>query len=319
MAKRNVRENRKPLVILMGSGVHKEILGKGCECSPLASWSALLQATAARAGLRGEIVSGDSLTAAWEAIVLTSVRTGFKNARGDRVRACSRGPAAVDRCLRTVCAAVLREEARRQAGKYSSHAWPGKLKCLMDRREVHVIDFNFDMLIANACGVKGKLTTSVPKLSKKLSVARTALEPLFRSWSVPGANGSQWWKPHGWVDNSTSLHLGVREFGLQGAAYSWAFGAHKADQKQAAGNRSGQAAHWVAEVMRNECCLIGLGLGPDEWDLRWLFNQRARDQVRKNPKCPARWLHARPEMPVLGMEVCPHSSWSEALAAAVEG
>jgi hypothetical protein len=316
----NLKRRRKlaPLVVFVGSGVHREIIGSGWERSPLASWETLLSTTAQRAGLPMGVACHKSLTAAWETMVLCGLCNGYKNATGSFVRPRRDAAATVDRALRKICSDVIEAAGICLRERYKTSAAIQSLSAIVAHREVHLVDLNFDMLICGALGVEGMPDGGDAPKSRNSGITNLEHEALFRNWQIPGSRGSRVWKPHGWVRKPDTLRLGLRDFGLQGAGYRWAFGLHKAEQKGSARSRPRISNTWIAKVMRCECRAIGLGLGPDEWGLHWLLTQRARERARKKPSLPFTVYRSSSKPLPIGVDCSEHPTWAGAIQAALE-
>jgi hypothetical protein len=317
MGKQRRQVKSEPLVILVGSGVHKEILQKEANGSPLACWSALLRETARRAEIPLNTLCGSSLTAAWESMVLHALVHGFRDAKGSRGRHPKQNAAEVDHALRRVCTKVIVEESEEWRGHYQTHWITQALRRVCEQRQVHLVEFNFDELISGALGVRKKPRPDPVAYQQGAGLTKAEHSALFRSWQVPGNTNSLLWKPHGWIGQPKSLRLGLRDFGLQGAGYRWAFGFHKADQRRKAGVAIAASNTWVARVMRHECRAIGLGLGPDEWGLHWLLTQRAREHAKKVRPEPFTVFRERRDSLPLGTLCAEFYAWPCAVRAAL--
>ena len=310
---------QQPVVILLGSGIHREILGPQWQCSPLASWEELLRETARRARIPLSLVVGDSLTASWETMVLEGMTNGFRDERQTQIRPFRCAAAEVDLALRRVCSQVIGDHSADRARHYKNHWVTQCLSKLCQSRQVHLVDFNFDTLIGNSVGMAADSPVSIGKPPRSSGLTTEEHAALCRSWPLPGPHSSRVRKPHGWFRRPRTLRLGVRDFGLQGAGYRWAFGHHKAAERNHAANKSIHSETWVARVLRYECRAIGLGLGRDEWGLHWLLVQRARDRAGKKPERPfTSYNEIRGAMPI-GVGHSGHPSWEAAIRAAFSG
>ena len=261
---------------------------------------------------------------AWERMVLHACSKGFVSGRRKWIRPRDLPAHRVDVALRAVCRDVLARESSGREGQYSNHPWILELRRLVRRRPVHVVDFNFDTLVADAIGVDRDSALS-PRIAATRRPAKVPeLTPLLTAWKLEGAPKSHYWQPHGWIGKPAGMRLGLRDFGLQASAYRWAFEHGKGlERRSQSGLKKSPrlerlAASWVWNVCRYECRVVGLGVGPDEWGLQWLFVQRARNAVRHGAMPRAVKYEKSPPHPV-GCSLSLHGSWSEALGAAVDG
>jgi|GEM_PF-2435486 len=256
------RTKQQPIVILLGSGIHREILGPKWQCSPLASWEELLRETARRARIPLGLFGGNSLTATWETMVLEGMANGFRDDQQTQIRPFRCAAAEVDLALRRVCSQVIGDHSADLARYYMNHWVPQCLSMLCQSRQVHLVDFNFDTLIGESVGM---VSDSPAPVGKPLSSSGLTMEEhaaLRRSWPLLGPHSSRVWKPHGWFLRPKTLRLGVRDFGLEGAGYRRAFGHHKAVERVHGTNKSIQTETWVAVcfVTSAEPSVLGSGV-----------------------------------------------------------
>lgn len=317
MAKRGKRGNAEPLVLLIGSGIHRQILGERSSCNPLASWRELLLETGRRSGVPVHIVDDASLTAVWEAMVLRAVSLGYRGGRQARRKPGQQQAAVVDRALRSVCKQVIVDHSADLREHYARHWIVQTIVRLCEARQVHLVDFNFDDLISRAIGIEGKAGSTRIRLPKSSGLTIEEYAALHRNWPIHGRHSSRLWKPHGWVGSAKTMRLGVRDFGLQGAGYRWAFQRHKAAEREVSAQKGQYAGTWVEKVIQYECRAIGLGIGAGEWGLHWLLTQRARDQVRKRPTRPFTSYLAHEQMLPIGVECSAHPTWAVAIEKAL--
>jgi hypothetical protein len=321
MTKRRKRVRQEPLVLLIGSGIHREVLGPAWRCSPLASWEELLRCTAKKSELPASTMCSRSLVTAWEAMVLHALRHGFKDSLGtwvDSSKPPARGAASVDRALRAVCRSIILHASKDLKPLYRSHETIMRLRGVSEQRQLHLVDFNFDSLVCEGIDVKLSANKSIPRWSRSLGLSVEEHAALFRSWRIKGSDGSRVWKPHGWLGPGKSLRLGMRDFGLQGGAYRWAFGIYKANERGHRQQESSGRGTWIASVMKHECRSFGLGIGPDEWGLRWLLFQREREQARKKRPQPFTIFRSPKDPPPLGASCADFESWPYAAQAVLD-
>ena len=320
MTKRRNRVKAEPLVLLIGSGILREILGPAWRCSPLASWEVLLRCTAMKSEIPASVLCVRSLATAWEAMVLHGLRNGFRNSAGrwiEPLKLPSASASSVDRALRAVCRSTIVHASRGLKPLYRSHEIIVQLREVIKQRPIHLVDFNFDSLVCEGVDVKLSAGKASHGWNQNLGLSAAEHAALFRSWSIKEGS-SRVWKPHGWLGPAASLRLGVRDFGLQGGAYRWAFGLYKATERGYRQQESSGTVTWIASVMKHECRSFGLGIGPDEWGLRWLLIQRDREQARKKRPQPFTIFRSPKDPPPLGASCADFESWSYAAQAVLD-
>jgi hypothetical protein len=317
MAKRSKRGRAEPLVLLIGSGIHRQILGERSSSNPLASWRELLLETGRRSGVPVHIVGDASLTSVWEAMVLRAVSHGYRTAHRDRSKPGRQQAAVVDRALRSVCKQVIVDHSADLRKHYAQHWIVQAIVRLCEARQVHLVDFNFDDLISGALGIEGKARSTRVRPPKSSGLTIEEYAALHRNWPIQGRHSLWLWKPHGWIGSEKTMRLGVRDFGLQGAGYRWAFQRHKAAAREGSAKKGLYSETWVAKVLQFECRAVGLGIGADEWGLHWLLTQRARDQVRRRQTRPFTSYLAHERMWPIGVECSAHPTWAVAIEKAL--
>jgi hypothetical protein len=278
----------------------------------------LLRCTAMKSEIPTSLVCVRSLATAWEAMVLHALRNGFRNSSGkgiDPLALPSASAASVDRALRAVCRSVIVHASKELTPLYRSHETIVQLREVIKQRPIHLVDFNFDSLVCEGIDIKLSSDNASPRWRRSLGLSVEEHAALFRSWKINGSDSARVWKPHGWLGPAASLRLGVRDFGLQGGAYRWAFGLYKATERGHRQQESSETDTWVASVMKHECRSFGLGIGPDEWGLRWLLIQRAREQARKKRPQPFTIFRSPKDPPPLGASCADFESWSYAAQA----
>ena len=95
--------------------------------------------------------------------------------------------------------------------------------------------------------------------------------------------------------------------------YAWAFSQYKESSRKKSDRVPGRRTDstWIARMMEHECRVIGLGLGPDEWGLQWLFVQRARNLAnRRGATRAVMYVEGVKHLP-LGAQTQALSSWDE--------
>lgn len=300
-----------PLVILVGSGLHKHVLQ--CPSCPLSDWRSLLAATAARAEIPVDGTFHRPLPTVWEHMVLEASARGYKADDRRRVRK-GQAAAVVERGLRRVAAKIIRECSDSHRHVYTNHPDLSGLGSLVATRETHIVDFNFDDILFEllGCGPRRRQIPKVPSVPSGSGIRRADYEQMLRHWQLADGNESALWKPHGFVKNPSSLRLGVRDYGFQPVAYKLAFDQYKGDSKSSK-SRSPFQSTWVRKLMEGECRIIGLGLSEGEWGLHWLLTQRARNRARDKKGRPgaiaivATGWHTPPDV-----ELAVSGNWSDA-------
>ncbi len=249
--------------------------------------------------------------------MLQAVSHGYRNAHRDRSQPGRQQAAVVDRALRSVCKQVIVDRSADLRKHYAQHWIVQAIVRLCEDRQVHLVDFNFDDLISEALGIELKSRSTRIRPPRSSGLTGEEYAALHRNWSLQGRQSSRLWKPHGWIGSAKTMRLGVRDFGLQGAGYRWAFQHHKAAAKVRSAQKGQYSETWVAKVLQYECRAVGLGIGAEEWGLHWLLTQRARDQVRKRQSraFTSYLAHERP-LPI-GVECSAHPAWAVAIEKAL--
>jgi hypothetical protein len=309
---------RKPIVLMIGSGLHKHVL-KNQRC-PLSDWETLLRATAARAGLKLVQAEVQSLPEVWEQLILKGVKHGLRVPKSKSGRR-SLAPHQVERHLRKLVAQVLRDCADTYRETYISHPVIQDLLDFVRTRVVHVVDLNFDDLLIGVLDRQTAKPTSGGIASRKSRVRKWDRLNLLNRWRLPCSDGSAIWKPHGHVGAPESLRLGLRDYGLHATGYAWAFDQYKAalDRRPVGTQRAPCTETWVAKIMEHECRVIGLGLSAEEWGLRWLFVQRERNLIRRRRPAPATLLTIADQVAPIGVQVEYLPTWEACWREIIEG
>ncbi len=280
-----------PVVLMFGSGLHRHLLGATACDLPLASWSCLIRCTADVAEDPTNLIAGDSMAMVWERLVPHGTSHGFRSRNGRRVKANSLQGHETDKALRKVFADVLKRASRTRLTRYEGHPWIASLLKLMKHCTVQIADFNFDRLLGDALGVCWNGAKGVAWVERSFPGKSPEFTPLFRHSGFAASDEATYWKFHDHLSGPGSLRLGLRDFVLKASAYRRAVDQGKA-LRSAAESRSGRsrgglkrAGAWVFKAIPHEWRVIGLGVGADEWGLRWLLIRRVRNAVG-HPKAP---------------------------------
>lgn len=301
----------EPRVIVIGSGLHKQVLG---ECTPLSSWDCLLRKVAKKGKMSSKLrLCADDPVLAWEQLVAE--------------RASGRGDAAKEESIlkKSLCR-ILDDEAKKVQSKYSQDKVIAQLGLTLKQGGIHLVSLNFDHL-AHA-GLNGK--PSVPdiietdRLNKdenqssksrheSIKSHRDADLTLLYERKIVSSSSpkvySTVWHPHGHIGRSESLRLGMRDYGFLPQSYYIAFRIFKKWESEVAGKLNGAAKYnrliealeemdavhgtqsplspadnWVTRFMLYPVDFIGVGLSQVEIGMRWLLVQRARNFAKVDPK-----------------------------------
>ena len=301
----------EPRVIVIGSGLHKQVLG---EDTPLSSWDCLLHKIAEENKIKPNLpLCADDPVLAWEQLVAE--------------RASGRGDAAKEESIlkKSLCR-ILDDEAKKVQSKYSKAKVIAQLGLTLKQGGIHLVSLNFDHL-AHA-GLNGKPsipdiieTDRLNKVENQSSKSRhksikshrdADLTLLYERKLVSSSSPkvySKVWHPHGHIGRPESLRLGMRDYGFLPQSYYIAFRIFKKWESEVAGKLNGAAKYnrliealeemdavhgtqsplspadnWVTRFMLYPVDFIGVGLSQVEIGMRWLLVQRARNFAKVDTK-----------------------------------
>jgi len=303
----------KPRVIVIGSGLHKQVLGKDSH-SPLASWNHLLRILAEENKLTPNLpLCADDPVLAWEQLVAE--------------KAAGRGEAAKEeKLLKKSLCNILKYEAEKEQAKYRSNKVIQQLGQTLKQGGIHLVSLNFDHLAHAGLGKElsvdrflkafraDKIQDPVSK-SGNVSIKSVRIEDLKLLYgrkiiaSPSTETCSAIWHPHGHVSRFDSLRLGMRDYGFLPQSYFFAYQKFKKWERAVAGDLDGSAKYkkliqaleemdavqgskspvspadnWVTRFMLYPVDIIGVGLSQVEIGMRWLLVQRARNFAKVSPK-----------------------------------
>lgn len=292
---------RNPGVLVIGSGLHRELLQDQAAHSPLANWRVLLEQVwqDVKCGASFPSCSDNTLT---RERMVTALATESKQPAWSAEISLRR---AVGNCLKRAVrdAHLLR---------FLDH-W------LIDRlRNFHgdIVCLNFDNLLEKCMELS--VVKCTPALNKKSAIPTRNLVLLFNRWvSQADPSRLRLWHPHGYANSAESIRLGLRDYGAAPTDYREAFASFKQWERKVTGGgksteplstdrykevtkaldhaekdlgivgakvRSPQqfAAwnHWITRFMLRPVTFIGVGLSRVEFGLRWLLVQRERNLAR---------------------------------------
>lgn len=301
----------EPRVIVIGSGLHKQVLG---ECTPLSSWDCLLRAVAKENKIKPNMpLCAHDPVLAWEQLVAEQA-----SGRGDAAKE--------ERVLKKSLCRILDDEAKEVQSEYSKDKVIAQLSQTLKQGGVHLVSLNFDHLAHSGLGKElsvdkflkicrsDKIKDPASK-SESVSIKSVRMEDLKllygRKIVAPRTTEScsTIWHPHGHVGRLESLRLGMRDYGFLPQSYFFAFEEFKKWERSVASKLEGAkrynklkqalwemdsaqtnkspvtpADNWVTRFMLYPVDFIGVGLSQVEIGLRWLLVQRARNFAKVNPK-----------------------------------
>lgn len=294
-----VNHRLKPCLVI-GTGFHRWVLGDSLASrfAPLLDWNALLLQVAGRLGLALDRTS-HSLSLHWEHMLATALEDGFTTTH--RV---------IDGTRRTVARVELQakmEAAAVLAGlkdEYPVHSRRSQMP-LNEEAWGAVVSLNFDAHWLpgehgrwSHCRVSEGVTAPVVAQRGVLDMEMKRLNH-FVEVGQSGA-AKRLWFPNGYIEQPSSLRLGLREFGFQPVAIQHAFAHLKAFERKAGPYQHRQEfvcatlagasidtqlangiaplpLTWVTEMMYRPVFFAGVGLSDAEQGLWWLMVQRARN------------------------------------------
>ena len=301
----------KSRVIVIGSGLHKQVLG---EDSLLSSWDQLLRTLAKENKITPNLpLCAVDPVLAWEQLVAE--------------RAAGRGVAAKEeKLLKKSLCSLLKNAAEKVQAQYSSDKVIQQLGQTLKQGGIHLVSLNFDHLAHAGLGKE----LSVDRFLKAFRADKIQ-DPVSKSGSVslkslqiedfkllygrkiiasPSTETcSAIWHPHGHVSRIDSLRLGMRDYGFLPQSYFCAYQEFKKWEGVVAGKLDGAAKYkkliqaleemdavqgskspvspadnWVTRFMLYPVDFIGVGLSQVEIGMRWLLVQRARNFAKVSPE-----------------------------------
>lgn len=301
----------EPRVIVIGSGLHKQVLG---EDTPLSSWDCLLHKIAEENKIKPNLpLCADDPMLAWEQLVAEQA-----SGRGDAAKE--------ERILKKSLCRILDDEAKEVQSEYSKDKVIAQLGQTLKQGGIHLVSLNFDHLAHAGLGKElsvdkflktcrsDKIQDPASK-SESVSIKSVRMEDLKllygRKIVAPRTTESCSiiWHPHGHVGRLGSLRLGMRDYGFLPQSYFFAFEEFKKWERSVAGKLEGAkkynklkqalwemdsaqtkkspaspADNWVTRFMLYPVDFIGVGLSQVEIGLRWLLVQRARNFAKVSPR-----------------------------------
>ena len=324
-------------VIIIGSGLHKEVLRNTSD--PLSDWSRLLKRVAAQIDCSLKTEDCEEPTLAWEKLLSRLI----EKKRGK--------PAAnqAEKELKKVVAKTLDIESRENRAIYNEHPVAQQIASFLGHGGGHLISLNFDQL-AYAAHADRPYRAESKRGAVPVSEADSGL--LYCRVDIPGVgkSGAMVWHPHGCIKEPESITLGYRDYGMLPASYVYAFAQFKKWERLRAG-RGGKsdrkmgsdyhrrvldaledldrgprdeidraADNWVTRFMLLPVEVIGAEISAHELGLRWLFVQRQRNLQRVSG-ASAPVFHRRSLQIALPWKssVVEHASWPAAWSAVFGG
>jgi hypothetical protein len=124
-------------------------------------------------------------------MVLRGVTHGFRDAERKMVPALRRQPWEVDLALRTTCAKIIADHSHEFARLYEAHSITRSIARLCEVRQVHVVDFNFDVLVGGDLGMATKSSFSDRRPPRSSGLTRAEYSALRRNWLIHGGHDSR--------------------------------------------------------------------------------------------------------------------------------
>ena len=294
--------------LILGTGFHRWVLGDAAarERRPLTDWSALLEGVAIKLGVVLPDGNEDSALR-WEMLLTTAAQDNFLSQT--RLRTTQHVAHVADKAMpvnqieRHAKKAVQSILTERSAG-YPAFSMRAQLP--LAPHWGAVVSLNFD----KAWQQQTRSLWNFPKNERTVPVVvdnRVEFHRLNRCQYLMNSAGEplRVWYPNGHVQVSTSLRLGLREFGFQPVAIYQAVNALMAYENTCGAKESevgfakyiqgiapileGQASlhewlyeqrlpmTWVTEMLYRPVVFAGVGLSSAEAGLWWLLVQRARN------------------------------------------
>ena len=330
-----MKSKSRPKLLVIGSGFHKHILGK--QVSPLACWCTLLKQVGLTKKLDVSRLDLSQPTLAWESMVTALVEKDKK-----REIAASKA----ENELRKTAVEILAKDADKYQDLYLKHPLVERIA----QFKGHIVNLNFDNLLNKILGIRDKekgwpSTPPTPHIGRK-----SDSDNLYRRWFANRGDGNKAmiWHPHGAILKKDSLRLGLRDYGFQPTLFAGAFECFKAWEKEVLGStiatkqprsekeyltlldrsklldfQDTSSKHkpiekhdnWFTRFMLYDVIIIGAGIGPDEFSLRWLLVQRQRNFARvkdaqKRPKTI--YCDVNKSIPLGLVELDVFGSWEDA-------
>ncbi len=290
----------KPCLVL-GTGFHSWVLGARAQKSPMGSWHVLLDEVARMMGVSWSPGCGENPIFLWEKILHIAAQDGY-------FRKVKQVPCWAEAGRRKAYQIELDAKAAVAVILNSSIAdYPNcSVRSLLPMREQWgaVLSLNFE-----AAWLQGAQKTYTDAVSTEalhgLQKAERKRLSVFKL-----ANGKRIWFPNGMVDDSATLRLGLRDFGLQPseirfgfnllkqfernnfpkkvnttAAVDWSVSGAMIEDYLDHNNQSpNPPLTWVADFIYRPLIFAGVALSQEELGLWWLLNQRQRNFAHLNYK-----------------------------------
>jgi mRNA-degrading endonuclease YafQ of YafQ-DinJ toxin-antitoxin module len=256
--------------------------------------------------------------------------------------------------LRKTVVKILAEDADKFQDIYRNHPLVGSIA----KFQGHILNLNFDYLLDQLLGisVRGNSIPTLSNLPPPHAGRKRDSAGLYRRWlSMKGGADCPVtvWHPHGTILQKGSLRLGLRDYGFQPTLFAGAFECFKAWEKEVLGSTVAKQPrsekeyltlldraklldvqdtsskhkpiekhdNWFTRFMLYDVIIIGAGIGPDEFGLRWLLVQRHRNFARvKYPKKRPKTLYCdvNKSIPLGLVELdvfgCWEDAWEKALS-----
>jgi len=328
-------------LLVIGCGFHRQFTGK--EDNVLNSWKILLEAIAKNEGLKAPI--GDThLTHTWERLALERVqKSKFEEAASK----------AEERLRNAACRTILEASEKLKGEKHRD-----KFKELLKGFKGHILNLNFDRIADEWIGAAKRGVIQRKHFPKLSCCTKSQARNLFQRWIVCNSRESDptafVWHPHGMIDDEQTLRLGMRDYGLQPAAYAQAFKELKAWQSEIIRQNGGrlnenepiteqqhqQLLHaidkidklnqakqktlklhdnWLTRFMLLDVSFIGVGLSDAEIGMHWLLTQRTRNfaRIHSKKKPSTKYYCADPNLPIGFFEYDVSQQWDTAWRKAI--
>ena len=294
-------ENMNPVALkpclVLGTGFHSWILGARAQKSPMGNWRVLLDEVARTMRVSWSPGCDENPIFLWEKILHIAAQDGYyRKVKQDSrwAKAGSRKAYEIELDAKAVVAFVLNSSK----ADYPTYSVRSSFPM---RGWGAVLSLNFEA--AWFQGIQEAYTgaVSAEALHGLLKSERKRLS-VFKL-----ANGKRIWFPNGMVDDSATMRLGLRDFGLQPSEIRFGFNLLKQFERNNFPNKAittgadwsesraviedylehnnqptNPPLTWVADFIYRPLIFAGVGLSQDELGLWWLLNQRQRNFAHLN-------------------------------------
>jgi hypothetical protein len=228
------------VVPVLGTGFRRWVLGAFAP-EPMVSWTHLIGLIAECAGLHQYAIQGTSLSSEYERIVKQATPPGHQ----------------IDEIENQILQSLSDQMGAMVAELRAIPSVTSKIEEFHVQQYDHVLDLNIDRLLAEQ---RQPQSNQIGYVRYRRANGRTSV-----------------WHPHGLLGSrfqNETIVLGMQKYGRAVAAVTKAFDTQT--EILAGGDIPKTVRHWLSPVLQRPIVLLGVGLGPDEWDLWWFLHVRER-------------------------------------------